>query len=107
MRGPVRRPKRPCRLDPKLSDAHLAMGRILGELEWDWPAADAEFKRTLELDPNNVLALWCASGYALIGDRLDEALQSGNPERRRSRRDPFMAIVHRNRRCANSKGPAC
>jgi TolB-like protein/Flp pilus assembly protein TadD len=63
------------RLDPKLSDAHLAMGRILGELEWDWPAADAEFKRTLELDPNNVLALWCASGYALIGDRLDEALK--------------------------------
>ena len=62
------------RLDPKLSDAHLAMGRILGELEWDWPAADAEFKRTLELDPNNVLALWCASEYALIGDRLDEAL---------------------------------
>ncbi len=63
------------RLDPKLSDAHLAMGRVLGELEWDWPAADAEFKRTLELDPNNVLALWCASGYALIGDRLDEALK--------------------------------
>ena len=63
------------RLDPKLSDAHLAMGRVLGELEWDWPAADAEFKRTLELDPNNVLALWCASEYALIGDRLDEALK--------------------------------
>src|SRR2546430_8658566 len=62
------------RLDPKLSDAHLAMGRVLGELEWDWAAADAEFKRTLELDPNNVLALWCASEYALIGDRLDEAL---------------------------------
>src|SRR5256886_15892714 len=63
------------RLDPKLSDAHLAMGRVLGELEWDWAAADAEFKRTLELDPNNVLALWCASEYALIGDRLDEALK--------------------------------
>jgi TolB-like protein/class 3 adenylate cyclase len=63
------------RLDPKLSDAHLAMGRILGELEWDWPAADVELKRTLELDPNNVLALEVASGYALIGDRFDEALK--------------------------------
>ena len=61
------------RLDPKLSDAHLAMGRVLGELDWNWPAADVELKRTLELDPNNVLALWIASGYALIGDRLDEA----------------------------------
>ncbi len=63
------------RLDPKLSDAHLAMARILGELEWNWAAADVEFKRTLELDPNNVVALWIASNYALIGDRLDEALQ--------------------------------
>jgi len=63
------------RLDPKMSDAHLAMARVLGELEWNWPAADAEVKRTLELDPNNVLALWVASGYALVGDRLDEALK--------------------------------
>jgi TolB-like protein len=63
------------RLDPKLSDAHLAMARILGELEWDWAAADVELKRTLELEPNNVLALGVAAGYALIGDRLDEALK--------------------------------
>jgi TolB-like protein/cytochrome c-type biogenesis protein CcmH/NrfG len=63
------------RLDPKLSDAHLAMARVLGELEWNWPAAHSELKRTLELEPNNVLALWVASGYALVGDRLDEALR--------------------------------
>jgi TolB-like protein len=62
------------KLDPKLADAHLAMARILGELEWNWPAADAELKRTLELSPNNVLALEVASGYALIGDRPDDAL---------------------------------
>lgn len=61
------------RLDPKLADAHLAMGRVLGELEWNWTAADAELRRALELDPNNFLALWVASGYALVGDRLDEA----------------------------------
>src|SRR6202043_1364351 len=63
------------RLDPKLSDAHLAMARVLGELEWDWAAADVELKRTLELEPNNVLALEVAAEYALIGDRLDEALK--------------------------------
>ena len=60
-------------LDPKLADAHLVMGRILGELEWNWTAADVELRRALELDPNNVLALWVASGYDLIGDRLDDA----------------------------------
>jgi TolB-like protein/Tfp pilus assembly protein PilF len=63
------------KLDPKLSDAHLAMGRVLGELDWDWTAADAELKQALKLDPNNVLALEISSGYALVQDRLDEALQ--------------------------------
>jgi len=61
-------------LDPKLADAHLLMGRVLGELDWNWPAADRELRRALELDPNNFLLLWVLSGYALIGDRVDEAL---------------------------------
>jgi len=63
------------RLDPDLADAHLLMGRVLGELDWNWPAADRELRRALELDPNNSLLLWVMSGYALVGDRVDEALQ--------------------------------
>ncbi len=63
------------RLDPKLSDAHLAMGRVLGELDWNWQAADAELQRAIALDPKNVLALQIASSYALDRDRADEALR--------------------------------
>jgi len=63
------------RLDPELADAHLLMGRVLGELDWNWAAADRELRRALELDPNNTLLLWILSGYAVIGDRLDEALR--------------------------------
>ena len=63
------------RLDPNLADAHLLMGRVLGELDWNWPAADRELQRALELDPNNSLLLWVMSYYALIGGRADEALQ--------------------------------
>jgi TolB-like protein/thioredoxin-like negative regulator of GroEL len=63
------------RLDPKLSDAHLAMGRVFGELDWDWQAADAQLQTAIALDPNNVLALSVASNYALIRDRRDEALR--------------------------------
>jgi len=66
------------RLDPNLADAHLLMGRVLGELDWNWPAADAELRRAVELDPNNMLALWMSSVYALVGDRLDEALRFAN-----------------------------
>jgi TolB-like protein len=63
------------RLDPKLSDAHVAMGRVLGELDWDWQAADAQLQAAIALDSNNVLALVIASSYALIRDRGDEALR--------------------------------
>jgi len=63
------------RLDPNLSDAHLAMGRVLGELDWNWPAADGELQAALALDPNNVLALEISSSYALLRGRNDEALQ--------------------------------
>ena len=62
------------RLDPKLSDGHLAMGRVLGELDWNWTAADVELKTALALDPNNVLALSVSSGYSLIRGRADDAL---------------------------------
>ena len=63
------------RLDPNLSDAHLAMARVLGELDWNWPAADDELQTARALDPNNVLALEISSSYALLRGRNDEALQ--------------------------------
>jgi adenylate cyclase len=62
------------RLDPKLSDGHLAMGRVLGELDWNWTAADVELQKAVVLDPNNVLALGISASYALFRGRLDDAL---------------------------------
>jgi len=62
------------RLDPNLADAHLLMGRVYGDLDWDWPAAERESRRTLELDPNNWLGIWQAGYYAMVVDRLDDAL---------------------------------
>jgi TolB-like protein/Tfp pilus assembly protein PilF len=63
------------RLDPNLSDAHLAMGRLFNELDWDWHASEIEFKRAIMLDPRNTLALRSASSQAVQMGRLDEALQ--------------------------------
>jgi TolB-like protein/Tfp pilus assembly protein PilF len=63
------------RLDPSLSDAHLAMGRLLNELDWNWRTSEIEFKRAIALDPKNTLALRNASNQAVHMGRLDEALQ--------------------------------
>jgi len=63
------------RLDPNLADAHLLMGRVYGDLDWNWPAAEREGRRTLELDPNNWLGIWQVGYYAMLGDRLDDALR--------------------------------
>ena len=41
------------KLDPKLPDAHVAMGEVYG-LDWNWKASDAEINQALALDPGNV-----------------------------------------------------
>jgi tetratricopeptide (TPR) repeat protein len=48
---------RALKLDPNLSDSHVAMGRFLYQVEWDWKAAEAELRRALALDPFNDIAL--------------------------------------------------
>jgi len=44
-------------LDERLPDAHYALATELLFGEWDWPAAEREFQRTLELDPGHGGAL--------------------------------------------------
>ena len=61
-------------LDPNLADAHLAQGRILEVLDFNFAAAEAEARRALELAPQNPSA---TNGLAnLISNlgRLDEAV---------------------------------
>jgi TolB-like protein/Tfp pilus assembly protein PilF len=40
------------RLDPDLGDAHCTMGYLKGVREFDWPGAEREFKRAMELSPS-------------------------------------------------------
>lgn len=60
-------------LDPELSEAHSLLANVLQE-EWDWAGAEAEYKRALELAPNDAGAY---AGYALwlsCEGRTDEAV---------------------------------
>ena len=61
-------------LDPQLVDAHLAMGWIQITYDWDWAAADASYRRALDLEPGNALALRRAGFQALNLGRWNEAI---------------------------------
>ena len=40
-------------LDDYLSEAHAELANTAMTLDWDWPTAEAEFRRALELNPNS------------------------------------------------------
>jgi TolB-like protein/Tfp pilus assembly protein PilF len=60
--------------DPRLSDGHLAMAKILYWIDWNWDAAETEFKRAIALDPGNADALRHKCYLAITLGRSDQAL---------------------------------
>jgi TolB-like protein/DNA-binding winged helix-turn-helix (wHTH) protein/Tfp pilus assembly protein PilF len=61
------------RLDPELPTAHAALGAAL-HLSWDLEAADAPFRRALELGPGVASIQFWASGYLASLGRHAEAI---------------------------------
>ncbi len=62
-------------LDPDLAEAHVMLANSLQE-QWQWAAAETEYKRALELQPNNASAhSWYALWLSCQG-RTDEAVDS-------------------------------
>ena len=58
-------------IDETLGEAHTALARILWQYEWNWSQAEREFKRALELNPNNAFA-HRIYGYYLASMRQHE-----------------------------------
>ena len=62
-------------LDGSLSDAHRSLAEIHWWGDWDFPAAEQEFKRAIELNPNEpVIYGDYAMFLARIPERRDEAM---------------------------------
>ena len=63
------------RLDPRLAQTHTWLGVIHFLYDWDWAAAEAEFRRALHLDPNHAIAeVWYALFLGAMG-RHEESLR--------------------------------
>ena len=62
------------KLDPKLADAYLALGRIQRSVDWDWAAADASYRKALDLDPGGAETLRQAGNMAAFIGRWNDAI---------------------------------
>lgn len=61
-------------LEPSLAEAHTSLGMVAFYYEWNWPQAEREFQRSIELNPYYPLGhTWYALELAAMG-RLDESL---------------------------------
>jgi TolB-like protein/DNA-binding winged helix-turn-helix (wHTH) protein/Tfp pilus assembly protein PilF len=84
---------RALQLDDELASAHYALATIHTWYDWDWAGAEHEFRRGLELNPQDALGRNWHSGYLSLLGRHDEAIA----EQERARElDPLSSIVNAN-----------
>jgi len=62
-------------IDDGRSEAHAALAYVTFFYDWDWPGAEKEFKRALELNPNNADAHHWYSHYLMAQGRIEESLK--------------------------------
>ena len=63
------------KINDRLPEGYISRAILFGDFEWNWNAAEADYKRAIELNPNNATAYhWYALQLAQLG-RIDEALQ--------------------------------
>lgn len=77
-------------LDDSQAEAHASLAYVKFRIDWDWAAADTEFKRALELKPGYARAHEWYALYLSIRGRLDEAMVE---MRRAQMLDPLSASV--------------
>jgi len=61
-------------LDDSLAEAHAALARAQYYYGWDWPSAESEFKRAVELNPNSAISHYGYSELLLARARFDESI---------------------------------
>jgi tetratricopeptide (TPR) repeat protein len=78
-------------LDPSLAEAHASLGFVQLYFDWNWPAADAEFQRSIALDPSYPATHQWYGIYLMAAGRPAEALA----EMQRARqRDPLSLAIN-------------
>jgi TolB-like protein/Tfp pilus assembly protein PilF len=61
------------RIDAKLAEAHVSLAKIHHLYDWDWEAAEREFKQAIGLNPDYATAHQWYGEYLISMGRFDEA----------------------------------
>lgn len=61
-------------LDESLGEAHFSLALVRMLYDWDWPGADREFRRAIELNPNDAEAHHFYSHYFIALGRIEDSL---------------------------------
>jgi TolB-like protein/Tfp pilus assembly protein PilF len=79
------------RLDSILAAPYAALADVNAMYEWDWRAAERNFRRSLALDPNNANTHhWFGGDYLMVVGRKREALAEAGRAREL---DPLSALI--------------
>jgi len=78
-------------LDDGLSEAHTSLAFCLEVFDWNWEAADREFRRAIELNPGYATAYhWYAWHLILLGRKS----QAASEMRKAENLDPLSLIIN-------------
>jgi serine/threonine protein kinase/Tfp pilus assembly protein PilF len=81
-------------LDNELAEGYTSSGFVKLAYDWDWPSAERDFKRAIELNPNYATAHQWYASYLLQMGRYNDATEE---IKRAQQLDPLSLIINANK----------
>lgn len=78
-------------IDNTLAEAHTSLGLVKEHFEWDWPGAEQEFRRAIELNPNSANAHHWFGEYLSNMGQFEEGLRE---TRKAQEIDPLSRLIN-------------
>ena len=78
-------------IDNTLAEAHTSLGLVKEHFEWDWPDAEREFRRAIELNPNSANAHHWFGEYLTNMGQFEEGLRE---TRKAEEIDPLSRLIN-------------